>query len=252
MSLLRHHQLLMSSRGAYDAAILTDNPAGYWKLDETAEFDHAVYDSSGNDKHGQRAAQIVRGLPGMLNGSTRSMRTIGDPSYIHMPANFGMFSSFTFEGWFNFDVINDQAHVATKWGRTSSDGNTFFLWFDSFSRLEFLITMNGAGGGVKTLVGSSALTAGTRYHLVITFNGTTKVMSIYLNGVVHASQTVTGSTLRVGTSSENLSVASKAFNNLTYDMLPSTRFGKFAVDNVAFYTHALSLPRIVAHYNAGI
>lgn len=243
---------ILGSSPSYDNEVLLDSPAGYWKLDETAEFDLMVYDSSGNGKHGQRAAQTVRGLDGLVNGSPRSMRAIGDPSYIHMPADFGSFSSFTFEGWFNFDAINNQAHVATKWGRVSSDGNTFFLWFDSANRLNFLITMDGAGGGVKTLVGSSALTIGTLYHIAITFDGAMKLMAIYINGSVHASQTVTGVTLRVGTSSENLGIASKVFNNLTYDMIPSTRFGKFNVDNIAFYTQALSSARIAAHYSAGV
>lgn len=254
MSLLRHHQLLMSKgRGGYDAEILADNPTAYWPLDELSGT--SITDASGNGHTGTLVSATINQSPIVTDGG-RAYSMTGSPAYLNFGPNYGAFESFAIEGWFNFGSVSNERHLFTKWGVTTGDQLTLFSWLTSTAKINFQLQTFGAGGGVKSLTSIASVTTGVDYHIVLRFDKPTQTMGIYINGVLDNSAVVSGS-LRVGTTKEYLSVAAKIVNNVPTDMT-SGRYGIYNVDNIAFYTYAstatpaLSAARILAHYNAGI
>ena len=234
----------------YDAAVLPDSPFGYWKLDETTGT--TILDSSGNGKNGIRSGATQDQSPLVTDGG-RSYNLGGSGSYLDFGPNFGSFTSFTFEGWFNFNAVNNQMHIATKWGSTTADDLVFFLWLNASLQVQFIVNLFGAGGGAKTLNGSTVMTTGVRRHICVMFDTSVKKTRIYVNGVLDAeSGTLGGSDPDVGTLLESLSIGAKIYNNVPTDMSPASRYGNFKCDNLAFYKSALSGARVLAHYNAGI
>lgn len=256
MSLLRHQQMLMSrSAGGYDAEILVDNPAGYWKLDET--LGTTCLDSSGNARHGTNFGAAI-GQPSLVTDGGTAYSLDGSGDFLTMGPNFGLgFTSYLFEGWFNFSAIRNQMTLVTKWGRTTADQLTLFCWFNATGTINFQAQTFGAGGGVKSMNSSQVFSTGQRYYIGLQVDGrvpSLPVMNIYVNGVLNATANVSG-TLRVGNTYEALSVGAKVVMEpgpTEADMSPSTRYGAFKCDNLAFYTTYVSPARIAAHYAAGI
>src|SRR5262249_53426925 len=90
-------------------------------------------------------------------------------------------------------------------------------------------------------VGATNMTAGTYYHLVATFDGTTA--RLYVNGTQIASAiwNNTGSVNYVPGTAGPFSIGTRADNAF---------FWQGKQDEVAFYTNVLSASTIAAHYNA--
>lgn len=236
----------------YDAAVMADTPFGYWKLDETTGT--VVNDSSGSGKNGLRSGgSISIDQAPLITDGGRSYNIGGGGGYLDFGADFGSFTSFTFEGWFNFNAVNNQMHIATKWGATTADDLVFFLWLNASLQVQFIVNLIGAGGGAKTLNGTTVMTTGVRRHICVMFDRSVNKSRIYINGVLDAeSATLGGSDPDVGSLKESLSVAAKVYNGVATDMTPASRFGNFKCDNLAFYKSALPGARVLAHYNAGI
>jgi hypothetical protein len=89
------------------------------------------------------------------------------------------FSNFTIEAWVKLNTT-------ANWSRIFDfgSGTTTYMFLTpqngSTSRLRFAITTSG-GGGEQQINSTSALAAGTSYHVVVTLNGNTGIL--YLNGV---------------------------------------------------------------------
>lgn len=235
---------------SYSSVVLADAPDGYWPLDELSGT--VVNDSSGNGKNGLRNSGSINQSPIVTDGG-RSYNLAGSPAYLDFGPNWGSFTSFTFEGWFNFNSVADQMHIATKWGSTTADDLTFFLWLTSTFKVQFIVNMFGGGGGAKTITGSTTIVPGTNYHICVTYQTAVKITSIYINGALDAQSTTLGGTdPDVGSIAESLSVGAKIYNGNPTDMSPTTRYGNFKCDNLAFYKKTLTPARVLAHYQAGI
>src|SRR5256885_10267032 len=87
--------------------------------------------------------------------------------------------------------------------------------------------------------GGGQLLIGVWYHVAVTYDGTTAIL--YLNGQTIA-QNTPSLTLATGTFAYDIG-RNPSYTN---DYVPG------AIDEVAFYSTALSATRILAHYNAGI
>ncbi len=101
--------------------------------------------------------------------------------YVSLPAGImSTFSNFTIEAWVKLNTT-------ANWSRIFDfgSGTTTYMFLTpqngSTSQLRFAITTSG-GGGEQQINGTSALVAGTSYHVVVTLNGNTG--KLYLNGVV--------------------------------------------------------------------
>lgn len=157
--------------------------AAYWSFDSSSNFN--VPDVGGSTlTKGNGASWTASGKFGgalSLNGSSQSLYDLSSPSYLPVGN-----SSYTQSVWFKPSVVNGGGLIG--WG---SYGNT---------KRTNALRMSGSGSGgfynywwdVDLLCSASScpLTTNTWYHVVTTYDGTTR--SIYLNGVLKASDTNQG------------------------------------------------------------
>lgn len=216
----------------YGQTVLDDDPLSYWRLD----------DPSGPSAVDQRAINpglyangAVQGAPGLLGSDAAdtavALDGVNDHVSISNSASLGGLSSLiTLEAWIkpsSLPAAGTFASVLTK-------AETFSLQFNG-PRLEFTIMQFGARQ--RLLAPVDAIVAGQTYHVVATFDGTTR--RLYVNGAEVANAPLTGGATA---SSNGLFIGSW---NGASEFLGGT------IDDVAVYGKALSAARVAAHYTDG-
>ncbi|MBI3967642.1 MAG: fibronectin type III domain-containing protein, partial [Chloroflexi bacterium] len=220
---------------AYPLAVLTDQPLGYWRFDESEATQAA--DSSGNGYTAKYAGTVQTGQPGALR--TDSNPTIsfdGTDAHVVLPSGFRSFDrGVTFEAW-AFPTASTWSARIVDLGNGPNADNVILSRSEGGTDLRFEIYDGGSLAG--QIVAPGALVLETWQHLVATVdvNG---VATIYRNGQPVATgnvplpQAVTRSSNYVGRS------------NWSGDGFFSGR-----IDEVAIYPAALSAALIQAHYDA--
>jgi hypothetical protein len=136
-------------------------------------------------------------------------------------------------------------NTTANWSRIFDfgSGTTTYMFLTpqngSTSRLRFAITMSG-GGGEQQINGTSALAAGTSYHVAVTLNGYTGIL--YLNGV--AVGTNNAMTLRP-------SGLGSTGNNYLGKSQYADPYLNGLIDEFRIYSVALSPAEIAATYALG-
>jgi hypothetical protein len=208
----------------YSDEVLADAPGIYYRLNESSGN---AQDSSGNARH----ITTVAGTPdyskpgalttdadtaiGFVRASSESMLTT---------TAFNVGDTFTIEAWCKLASLgNDQAIAQQNSGME--------LRANTSNQLE-LLHANVASIVVSTIT----LTTGVWYHVVATKAGS--IVKLYIDGADRTGAVV-NTTIPNGT---DFIVARQQFGeNWDGD-----------IDEVAFYSTALPLNRILAHFNAGL
>ncbi len=217
---------------AYAATVAADNPAGYWRLGETSGT--AALDQKGVN-HGAYFNGAVLGAPSLLGSDTanRSVTLDGSNDYVRIShsASLNLSTQLTLEAWVRPTVIPPSGGGAAIIYKPEQ----YALQFEG-PLLDFTIIQFGTRRRLQAPAG--ALRAGQTYHVVGTFDGTTR--RLYVNGAQVASATLSG-----GATSTTNGVFIGSWSG-TSDFLRGT------VDEVAVYGTALSAARVLAHRNAGL
>jgi hypothetical protein len=237
----------------YPDLILSDHPVAYYRLEETSGS--TVADSSGNGFDGTIVTDSTGNFPklGQLGIDTNSVLFSGGADHIIIP--YDLLLSPT-----NADGVTGAPFSAECWAQATTQ---------SLSDYTSPLAMSGAYGGaypnasgwnfyqtqgpnsfwalyirgtiVNALNATSPLTLLQWYHLAVTWDGTNAIF--YVNGV------------RQGTPQ---AIVYKAVDPIagyagSIGSGPQTGHGAFAggVDEVAFYTNALTAAQIAAHYQLG-
>jgi hypothetical protein len=215
---------------SYSSEVLADSPFIYLHLNETSGTNAA--DSSGNGRNGTYNGTVTLNRAGRIHDSGSAAAQLdGSTGYISCPST-GVptgNASFTQEIWVKLNGTGATG-VIIAWGT----GNTLQepnFYVDSSGNL-YMSTWN-----TDTLV--QALSVGTWYHLVSTWDGTTH--KAYVNGSFVVSSTP-------GT------VATPASPVFTIGRNPSPveYYANITVQEAAGYATVLSSARITAHYIAGL
>lgn len=233
-----------AAQAGYMDDVLTDNPVGYWRLDDASGSATAANKISGgvagtynNFESGDY------GKPGAINSDSDTAAGFdGSNNYISMPETVftGVGTgAFSVELWFNAnttargDVINYKG-----------DGGDFGLW-SADNKLGFWSTTACvASNNSNPYTGTTTLETGAWYHLVVTRDASSNVTA-YINGIEQFA--ASGSTESFGSIGHAFWVGS---NHNDADNVSAQFSG--SIDEVAIYTSALSLTDVKAHYNAGI
>jgi hypothetical protein len=101
------------------------------------------------------------------------------------------------------------------------------------------LAIETTGGLVNIGTGTNTLTAGTTYHVVGTYDGTTA--KLYLNASLLSSTNISGT---MAVNAEEFMVGPETGG--------SGRYYDGVIDEAAIYTTALTSTRITAHYDAGL
>jgi hypothetical protein len=254
--------LAFSARADYPSTVVSQGPAGYWRLNDTAQppvlpIDATNRGSLGSAGNGSLLAGTsdgllpIRGQPGALTGSADTSYLFSNPSW-----SVGDFSShvdvanipalnpngpFTVEFWAKpatapTDLFCPVCSLdATQNGGASREGYLFYIDGPS-SRWQF--RMGGVNGyGANTAAGGT-FTVGAWHHIVGVYDGSK--MILYVNGAAKTNIAVTaGSFTPNGTQPFRIGATT----------IPNRTFNGY-VDEVAFYGSALSAATIKAHFDA--
>jgi signal peptidase I len=229
----------------YPKAVLTDNPWGFYLLDEASGPTAA--DLSGNaSRSGTYTGNLTyrqsgsgTGSPGtsvLLGGGGARMVTGG--SAIAGP------TTFTLEVWMKststtggklIGFESTQASTSSKYDR------------HLFMRNNGLIVYGGWTGGTQRLIVTPRAYNDGVWHLVVVTarpNGSNQTSTIYVDGTA----VVTGTTTQLSTYTGWWRAGYGAL--ATGSNYPSSADFEGSLDNVAVYAAELSAARVLAHYNA--
>ena len=218
---------------SYSANVLSDNPIGYYRLDESGG--PSAFDSSLGGNTGTYSGTVVYGPPGALtpdsdpavqfDGTTGTvalnLRQIDTTSGHQVTVEFWMYwfggSAVTLPFGFNLYDLNI-APSAPAFGFNTGHGDIY---------------------GVPL----SALTANTWAHITAVFtNGAVTSNQLYINGVAQSLSQLSGAPVNP------IVTANAAISGWGYD--GTSKFNGL-IDDVSIYNGALSPARVVAHYRAG-
>jgi hypothetical protein len=216
---------------AYSNVVMTDGPAGYWRLGEKSGT--TANDASGGDngtyKNGALLAQ-----PSLLPGDSAntSVRFDGTNDYVGIPSSAALSpaTKVSIEAWIKPNALPTTGNFAS----VASKPESYSIQFNG-PKLEFTIMQSKVRRRLQAPAG--AVTTGTAYHVVGTYDGTTQ--RLYINGTEVASTPLTGA---ITTNTNALDIAS--WSEGTEDF-------NGTIDEVAVYAGALSGARVLAHYQAG-
>ncbi len=233
----------------YQSTVLSQNPAGFWRLNETVQPSTSSATNSGSLGTSADGAYIslpALNLPGPFSGSV-AVGLDGTASYVSTPWVDGLnTTNFSVELWANAAVVPNFAYLASSvhltsprsgWYLAQDNGNTFFLGSSYVFRM-----FNTNASNPSITLSTPVPAVGTWVQLTLTYDGTTA--TLYTNGVVADSGIVV-------TNGAGLGYVPNTDAPFTVGCRSSLNFfwpGKAA--EAAVYGSALSASRVSAHYTA--
>jgi hypothetical protein len=247
------------AQSAYFQAVTNLNPVGYWPMHETEsaapgpiETNWGTLGAVANAYFGnwQTKGGITNNIPGALASDPDTAESFAgaNPDYLLVPVSspkVAMVPPFSAEFWAN-GYSGSSGDIVGQRGETLNGGSGAANesgWALSYAGTSFQLQVEQGNGTVQTLT-STAISAKTWYHVVVTCDANTN-WTVYIDG------------------NPAISTIYKPFAPTFW--IPLTIGAGFwegsagayrpfsgAVDEVAIYTNALSQGRIQAHYNAGL
>ncbi|MGC3956951.1 MAG: LamG domain-containing protein [Verrucomicrobiota bacterium] len=225
-------------------AILTNNPLGYWRLDETSGTvarDYAANNNGtyGNTQLGQTGNKLIDPHTVVRFGFLATSNSC--VTNINLDFATSGSATFSVEAWVNGGSQTSDAGLVTK--GYGNGGEQFNLDCGGGSH-AFRFFVRDANGSAK--VATSSVTPNNQWHhLVGVCDQVNGFVRLYVDGVQAAQATLTpntgilGSTATVSIGSRQAGVGT-AFNN---------QFAGY-MEEVAIYGYALSASQVLTHYQA--
>jgi hypothetical protein len=212
---------------AYADAVISDNPLVYYRLDETSGA--TATDTSPNARHGtyvntSLANPSYNSVLGTAAGFNNNNSSVAVPA-------LGTYNQITIETWVKPSSFATFDALYTYDGWT---GGCIHQHFKDGGVLGFSVN-----GNDPTDIDVGGFVAGQWRHVVVTYDSTAKVMSLYTNGVLLATHTYTTAVAaNLGAAHiGNWSGGSRAYDGL--------------IDEVVIYGNVLSASQVLAHYTNG-
>jgi hypothetical protein len=224
---------------SYSSEVLADSPLAYYRLGEASGT--TMTDSSGNGRDGTYPDAPTLGVSGLLTGDadtaanfngTSDYGNIADAAWLEV-------TTITVEAWIKPDQVSALVDVVSHDGGNETNGRMWILRTTTGGKAEFVVWTAADQSSARVITGTTTLVVGSTYHLAGTYDGTTA--RLYVNGAQESSLAVSG-VLRVDSSR-----ATKVGRNESN----ADRFFDGVIDELAFYSGALSSTRIADHYTAG-
>jgi YVTN family beta-propeller protein len=214
---------------AYFQAVKADGAVGYWRLDE--RYDTTAADSARTDT-GTYQGTVAHWVAGLLPADVdKATAFSGSNQFVSIPSTTALSRSTTVsvEAWIkpvSIPAVGAFASVVTK-------PESYSLQLVG-PKMEFTIMQTGTR---RRLRAATTIVAGSKYHVVGTYDGTTQ--RLYINGAQVASSALTGA---ITTNTNQLNIGS--WNGI------SEFFGG-TIDEAAVYAVVLSATKIASHYAKG-
>jgi len=235
------------SAADYQSTVLSDSPLAYYRLGEIPVADVATnkrtLGATGNGTHGPG---VVHRVSGALVGNANAAASygVGGTTHTFVPFRSALNppsgSPFTIEYWAKPAVeVTDAPGPCPLFNRVTPGNRSGWVFFQRSPTTGWNCRFyNGSGDSVGISLTGGTNAQGTWSHIVVVWTGS--VATMYVNGAL-----VAGPTAGVYNAS-----TSAIFSVGSYDDGVSNPFNG-AVDEVAFYSSALSGAQILAHYQNG-
>jgi subtilisin family serine protease len=207
---------------AYDQTVLTDLPAGYWRLDNGTAADGSSHGLNG----------VVAGTVSQVDGATASSTALGFGANagIDVP-NATIGSAFTLEAWVRLDRAQQDKGLLGRW--RYADGGGALLWIDTEGHYGLAV-----GRQPATYLPTAITPQPGRWeHVVGTWDGS--VLRVFVNGVEAGSKPFAGD---IGSTLRDFEIGKYG---------DPTQHLEGALDEAALYSRALDAADIGRHYAAG-
>jgi hypothetical protein len=219
----------------YKDEVLSDNPAGYWRLGEPAGTATA-FDAVGNSDPGAYRGNPTLAQPGGLDGDTStSVAFDGLDDDVRIPDAAALRpAQLTVEAWLRPASGNTRSGALFKSSDASWSDGWGMYYYSNNSTINFFVN-NSTTGAVSVPVTFNAWV-----HIVATYDGAT--IKLYKNGLLAASLAYS---TPINSSTQPLRIGSAQGNGgATFNWIGG-------IDEVAVYPSALSQARVQAHYLRG-
>lgn len=238
------------ARSPYAATVLGLQPAAYWPLNETnvPPAGNVVSNAGflGGSASGFMANSVVQGGAGIVGTSFAfsnpglTIAYLG--TYVDVPYNpvFNPATPFTVEFWAkpNQSPTNYYCPVASLDDSENSNNSRYGWIFYEAAGNQWVFRVGNSTGYVAQPAGG-AVTPNAWQHVAGVYDGTN--VSLYVNGVLAAGPAAAPGYQPNTNQVIPLRFGATSFGNRTFDG---------SVDEVAFFTNALSAATIYAHHNA--
>jgi hypothetical protein len=240
----------LPARADYPTTVLSQGPAAYWRLNETASTQPPIttaanLGSLGSGENGtyNGAQGFFRGAPGALLSSDTAAFFDGSSQDVQAPFAAALNqSTFSYEAWVAPDFVGGAVPggltCVASCGDFASPRAGWLIYQSTTGYTLRLYNQNGTAFTIS-LDSGTPLVAGVYHHLCATFDGTTA--RIYLDGVLKNSGNPSGSPVYVPGTAGVFSIGVRSDNGF---------FWKGKEDEVAYYNTVLSASTIAAHFSA--
>ncbi len=225
----------------YAQAVMADSPSAYYRLDDAGT---TMYDATNNRVNGTYGSSITKRVTGLVSNTTDTAAsfpggTYASASIAMVPANSLLQpANVSVEAWIKeAAAFTTETNIVAYGQGGSIPGVVYSLRVSSSNTLlAYFVTPSGR----IAVTGTTVLSAGTAYHAVATYDGTTA--KLYLNGSIQATASAPGGLTYAGSNGYGLGIG---------DSQGSTSVPVFngVIDEVAIYPTALSDTQIALHYN---
>ena len=222
----------------YGKAVYNDNPANYWRLDETGGASTAA-DSTDNSTTGNYSGGVTQGASGALGATGHAVTFDGSTGNVASSNQIGGPSTYALELWFNSTSTSGGKLIGFGNAQTGNSGNyDKHVYMTNDGRLIFGVY----NGGFDMITTPTAYNDG-QWHYVVAMQGPSG-MAMYVDDHLIGSNGVTGNQTysgywRVG--GDNLGF---------WPNQPASNYFAGTIDEVAVYDAPLTPTQIDAHYTA--
>ena len=225
--------------GGYWNTVLQDNPASYWRFEETSGTTAANTAAAGYP--GTYVASPTLQVAGPLSYGNYALTLNGTTQYITTTYQQTSVTAYSVEAWVK---ISSAVTSVIVQDRGTGAGQSITLAMTSGAPY---IGLDTAGTLIK-ITSTSALSTGQWHHIVGTWAGTSGVavstaqFALYVDGSA------------VATTSSTTGAANAPLSGLGGTIIGYHQsWGQYcacSIDEVAVYTYQLSAAKVLAHYNA--
>jgi large repetitive protein len=226
----------------YRDAVLAQAPFAFWRFDEELDTSTA-FDASGHSRHAIYQADVVRPVPGLLDGGNAF--AVDQPSgethvVLHAALNDLAVAGapFTLETWIQTGNISAFPRPLGIFSDIVTDVGGIAWFITTNRRLAFRFEDSS---GEDTIVAQNpTLADNTRYYIVATFDG--DELALYID----AAAAMTSVPMRAAGTNGTEPILGSMGN-------PATAVDRFngIIDDFSVYDRVLSPSEIEAHYNVG-
>lgn len=224
----------------YASEVVADSPLLWWRLGDASGT--TATDSSGNGRNGTYVGSPTLGTTSLLTGDSNTAVTLNGSTQYITYADTTDLTSFAVEVWAKTTATTDRDLV----GRydTTSGTQIFLIYMDSTGRANAIVRTTLGQTFLTPSAGVGIINDGSRHHVALRFvqGGGTNNVQLYVDGTLVAQNSRTGTP----TTADVVFQVGQALGS-------GGSGGRWngVVDEVAYYSTAVSAARLGVHYTAG-